>query len=559
VTPPESSKLSDEGLSRRDLVRMAVGAAGIAAIGPAGNILAQSSGGTPEASPAHPRGGSVTIAQAGDPDSLDPQFSSAGVAFTVYSNIFDTLVGFKADFTYEGILAESWEISGDELEYTFHLRRGIAFHDGSAFDANAVKFSFDRITDPAANSPNRGQLSALKQTLVVDPLTVKFVLSEPFAPFLSSLVATWTGAILPPAAVQKTGADFGKNPIGTGPWKFKEWVRGSTITLVRNENYRNFHSYAENKGAPYLGQIVFTNIPESSTQVAALETNEVQIVLSLPPVEVDRIKADPAYQVIIPTSSISIQYIEFAMVKPAGDYGAQWAPPFDDIRVRQAVGYALDVDTIIAKVLFGLAIRNYGPIPTGMFAYRPDIEQYGFHFDQNKAKVLLDQAGWTNAGGDTRTKNGTKLDLLMWTWNLAPNDKIVQVIQNQLAAVGMSVKVQVLEVGTFLSTLVGGPENFDMSAWGAYDPSMLKEWLSANQPISSYRDQSFVELVDKASQVSDLTERTNLYFEAQKKLLSDAAMIPLFSSVSATGVRSAKGFKIAPTAGGVYEDVYLEG
>src|SRR5262249_45590924 len=154
--------------------------------------------------------------------------------------------------------------------------------DGSPFDADAVKFSFDRITDPATNSPNRGQLSALKETVVLDPFTVKFVLSEPFAPFLSILVAAWTGSILPPAAVQKLGADFGKSPIGTGPWKFKEWIGGSTITLVRNEDYRNFHSYAENKGAPFLDQIVISNIPESSTQVAALETDEVQIVLSLP-------------------------------------------------------------------------------------------------------------------------------------------------------------------------------------------------------------------------------------------------------------------------------------
>jgi peptide/nickel transport system substrate-binding protein len=553
------TQVFERSVTRRDLGRYAAATAALATLVPAEGSVAAAQGASSSPAPERPRGGTVTVAQAGEPDSLDPQIALSGISGQVHNNLYDTLIGLNADFRYEGILAESWDVSGDGLEYTFHLRSGIAFHDGSPFNADAVKFTFDRILDPKTKANQAATFSVLKETMVVDPLTVKFVLKEPFSPFLSYLAASYNGgAILPPGAVQKSGSDFGTNPVGTGPWKFNEWVRGSTVTFVRNDNYQNFHSYMENKGAPYLDQLVFSNIPEASTQIAALDSGEVQVVFSLPPVEVDRLKADSSYDVVIPTTSLITQYIEFAMVKPTGDYGAQFKPPFDDLRVRQAVGYALDVDTIIAKVLFGLATRDYGPLPTAMFAYTPKIEQYGFHYDPNKAKALLDQAGWTNAGGGTRTKDGKPLDLVLWTWNLSPNDKIVQVMQNQLDAVGMSVKVEVLEVGTFLSTLVGGPANFDMTASRGFDPNMLNEIVVYNLPLSFYRDRQYVELLDQASRTSDLNERFNLYFEAQKKMVGDAAIIPLFCLLTASGVRGAKGLKIAPTSLGAYEDMYIE-
>src|SRR5262249_40505694 len=154
--------------------------------------------------------------------------------------------------------------------------------------------------------------------------------------------------------------------------------------------YHNYHSYMDNRGAPYLDQLVFTNIPVVDTQLAAIETGEVDVV-NLPPREVKRFQADPAYQVYITPTSTGIAYLEFSRLKPPkGQSGVTFLPPFDDIRLRQAVGYTLDVDTIIASVLEGLAVRNYGPIAPGLFAYNPAIEQYGFHHEPDKAKALLD-------------------------------------------------------------------------------------------------------------------------------------------------------------------------
>src|SRR5262249_37170902 len=158
------------------------------------------------------------------------------------NSVYDPLIGFNMQLTYEGILAESWDISDDGLEYTFHLRPGITFHDGTELDADAVKFSFDRLIDPATNAIAGGWITPLKGTEVIDPLTVKLVLSEPFSPLLGNLCLSYYG-ILSPTAMQKLGEDFAKNPVGTGPWKFKEWISGEKITLERNEQYQNFHSY----------------------------------------------------------------------------------------------------------------------------------------------------------------------------------------------------------------------------------------------------------------------------------------------------------------------------
>src|SRR5262249_108289 len=154
----------------------------------------------------------------------------------------------------------------------------------------------------------------------------------------------------------------------------KEWVSGQTITLARNEHYQNFHSYIQNKGAPYLDELVFRIIPEADTQLSAFETDEVQVV-EVPPKDVQQFKDHPDYQLYIPTRNTGIALIGSAPKKPQGEWGVELKPPFDDLRLRQAVGYGINADEIIEKVLYGLAARNYGPMPNGLFAYNPAIEQ----------------------------------------------------------------------------------------------------------------------------------------------------------------------------------------
>jgi peptide/nickel transport system substrate-binding protein len=550
--------LRDTTLTRRDFGRYAA-AAGLAAMAPTLVSAAATEQAQSSPVPGRPRGGSVTYAQIGDPDSLDPQLAAIYLGFLVNMNIYDTLVGQKMDLTYEGILAESWEISADGLEYTFHLRKGIAFHDGSELNADAVKFTFDRILDPKTNSPSITLVGPLKETVVIDPYTVKLVLGEPFAPLLTNLATEVF--IVPPGAVQRLGADFGKNPVGTGPFKFKEWRTGATVTLVRNESYQNFHSYIQNPGAPYLDGLVFSVIPDAATQVAAFQTGQIQVI-DLPEREVASFKDDPDAQVVVTAGGRGLDYLEFATVKRApDDYGASWRPPFDDLRVRQAAAYAIDADAIVKTVLFGLATRLFGPMPVGLFAYRPDIAQYGYHYDPNKAKALLDEAGWVAGSDGVRAKDGKKLDLLMGGWNEDIRVKCIQVLQNQLEQIGFKISVQLFDPATFIAK-VGGDDQFnlDFTASGAIDPAFLYSIVNgAYSTLQYYRDKELLDLLDQGGKVADLDKRTAIYFEAQKKLLADCAMVPLWAKSTARGVRAeAKGYVPGPQGWGSYQDMYIE-
>lgn len=550
-------QLLDEAISRRDFGKLMAAAVAAAAVAPAGAAAARAA-----AIQESDRGGTIVLARSGDANTLDPHHTILGLALHVLFCIYDTLTVVNPEGQVEGVLAESWDISEDGLEYTFHLRQGINFHDGTPFNADAVKFSFDRALDPATNTPTRSWISAIQETQVVDDHTVKMVLSEPFSPLLGNLATAYLG-VPSPTAVEQFGDDFGVNPVGTGAWKFKEWISGETITLVPNEEYHNVRSFVNNKGVPYLDELVFRTIPEAETQLAAFETGEVNAFLSVPPREVTRLQGDSNYEVVVSESGSATSYVEFTMLEiPEGEFGAQWKPPFDDVLLRQAVAYAIDADEMIENVLYGLAVRNYGPMPTGMFAYKPEIEEFGYHYDPEKANALLDQAGWIHSDSDgVREKDGAKLDVLFWASNSSTNERIATIIQNQLNQVGFNVSIELIESATFLAQLSENVSNLNLLGWGQPEPDMLRGMTNGTWGVGRYRDEQYQTLVSDALKTTDPAERTEIYFEAAKKMLADAAMVPLWTQLTVMAVRSeVKDFAQGPfyPSSGVWEDVYVE-
>ena len=502
-------------------------------------------------------GGRLIWGRSGDSDTLDPHHTTASISWQVFSQIYDTLIGRNMNLEFEPVIAESYEAAEDGLSYTFKLREGINFHDGTPVNADAVKFTFDRVTDPATAAPSASWLEMLDSTEVIDEYTVTLHLKGVFSPLLGNISIAYFG-IISPAAVEKYGDDFGINPVGSGPFKFKEWVQGETITLTRNEDYVNVRSYNDNKGAPYLEEIVYRNIPEEQTQVASFETGEINF-FAMPAQQIERFEGQSDYTLLKPDQSTSISFIEFSIVDNGGTL--EFMAPFDDLKVRQAVAHAVDADTIIDRILQGTAVRNYGLMPTGNWGYTPDIEEFGYHYDTDKANALLDEAGWVK-NGDVREKDGKKLEVVFWTWNATTQERIAQVIQGQLAEVGITAKLETMEVATVLARLAENVSQMDLMGWGWSESDLLFMMTDGEGQLGLYQQYSpeYKDAVVAGRSTSDMDERAAAYLDAMKIALADCAAVPLWSAVSTWGVRSAdlKGVKLGPQGGVTYMDAYQE-
>jgi peptide/nickel transport system substrate-binding protein len=505
------------------------------------------------------KGGKLINGRSNDSDSLDPQRTIASASWYIFSNIFDSLVTQNVALEFEPIIAEKYEISDDGITYTFNIRDGIKFHDGSDVTAADVKYTFDRATTPDAPSQAVSFISALKQTDLPDDKTVVMTLSEPSAPYLANIAVEYFG-IMPQAAVEAAGDDFGTQPVGSGPWKFKEWIQGEQITLEPFADYQNFRSFVENTGAPRADALISKVIPEAQTLLAAFETGEINH-LTLPTQEVKNYDNNPDYHVLIAQGGTGISYIEYAMVKGEGEeYEPQFKPPFDDLKLRQAMAYGVDADEIITGVLAGLSTRNYGIMPTGLFAYDPDIEQFGYHFDADKANSLLDEAGWAMGSDNVRAKDGKTLELAFWAFVDPSYEKAVQVIQNQLGKVGIKLNLSVLDVGTMLAQLPQNQQDANIMGYGWPEPDILKVIAEGTWGFSFYHKKEYIDLINQARTVTDHAQRTQMYFEAQKIALADAVVVPLWTDPAAIiGIRDqVKGYKLGPQGVDVWTDAWVE-
>lgn len=550
--------LVDRGMTRRGFTRF-MGVSGAATAGAAllGNV---SMSGVAKATAQEDRGGVFRPHLLSDPGTLDP---IAVGQLDVFSRIVEPLAMLNLDNEIEGILAESWDISADQTEYTFYLRQGITYHDGTPFNAEAVKYFFDRLMDPETIAPFRSWVGPLTETIVVDEYTAKLVLSEPFSPLLGNIAIGWY-SLPSPASYEAYGEEVGKHTVGTGPFMLDEWIPGESITLLPNPNYKdNPRSWAENKGAPLLDAVEFRIIIDAATAEVAFESGEVDELRNINRRDFRRFEEEEGYETFIQPGGTNVVYIEFAMFElPEGQqYGAIFKPPFDDIRVRQAVGYGVDVDAIMAATTEGLAQRNYGPMPNALWAYKPEIEEFGYHFDAEKAKALLDEAGWIDADGDgVREKDGAPLHVLFYVTEWDDRDTAALVVQNHLNQIGFDVEVQLLEGGAYSAGLSNNENNLNFSSFSVPEPDVLRLITNYDHCLSRYKDEQFQKLVADAQRTIDREERTAIYFEASKRMLADAAMIPFWTPLEFTMVRSAvKNYHCQLTYNhGVYEDVYIE-
>ena len=457
--------------------------------------------------------GVLIVGQIAEPKSLDPAAVTAVNDFRILMNMYDGLVRYKSGtLEVEPALATSWEISEDGTTYTFSLREGVTFHDGAPFNAEAVKFNFDRMLKEDHPFHDTGPFplafffSAVQDVTVIDDMTVQFKLDAPYAPFLSNL-AYPTGLLVSPASVEQYGAEFGRNPSGTGPFVFTEWNSNERVVVEKNADYWD--------GAASLDAVVFRPITDANTRTAEMLAGGIDMLVEVPPVALSQFEGD-----------------RYKLVEQAGPH--VWflilntkEGPFADKRVRQAANYAINKEAIVDNVLEGTAEVAAGPTPPAFaWAYNADLEPYPY--DPEKAKALLAEAG----------VEGAELTFFVTEGGSGMLDPVAMgtAMQADLNAVGFDVKIETYEWNTFLGEVNPGLEGkADMAqmAWMTNDPDTLPYLAlrTAAMPDQGgfnsgyYSNPKVDELLEAARSATDQDERADLYKEMQTLVQEDAPWV----------------------------------
>ncbi|MCK9574279.1 MAG: peptide-binding protein, partial [Candidatus Omnitrophica bacterium] len=378
-------------------------------------------------------GDKIIIGSSAEASNLIPMLSSDSASHEVSGFIFNGLVKYDKDLTLIGDLAQSWDISEDGLVITFHLKKGIKWHDGIEFTADDVLFGYKTIIDDKTPSAYKEDFLQVKKAEVLDNYTFKVTYDKPFAPALAS----WGSlAVLPKHILERediTKTSFSRSPVGTGPFKFKEWIPGQKVMLTANPDYF--------EGRPYLDGAVIRIIPDPTTMFLELKTKGLDWI-GLTPLQYKKQTEDKFFNENYKKfkyPSFTYTYLGFNLKHP-------W---FCEKKVRQAIAYALDKDEIIKGVLLGMGSISTGPFVPNTWPYNPDVKKY--EYNPQKAKELLAEAGWQDSDGDgILDKDGKQFEFTVLT-NMGNTARIktATIIQYRLSKVGIKVNIRQLEWSAF--------------------------------------------------------------------------------------------------------------
>jgi peptide/nickel transport system substrate-binding protein len=476
-------------------------------------------------------GGTLNYGTLGDLGfgSLDMTTTTGTYDLEAGRSMNDSYLWLLPDGSFAPGLAESWEVAEDGLAYTFTLREDVVFHDGTPLNAEAAKFNFDRMTNRETN-PSGLSFSYLgaggagyKDCEVVDESTFRINLERPNAIFLFRMRRKYVSP-QSPTAVQEHGADYFRNPVGCGPFKFVEWSEGDHLTLEAFEEYHGAPPQIfQNDGRPYLDQVVFRIYADLSTKAIALEAGEVDYAARLNEEDMIRFQDSDDIEVLIRNQRG--QATDLAMNTEKF--------PTDDFNVRQAIGWAIDREALVESVFFGLLEPATHFFTTDMWSYDGSLEGV-FGYDPDKAVQLLEDGGWT--GDDVRSKDGQPLHLI---WILSQETLSVgQFVQAELAKVGMEVELQVLAGAGLTEAVLKGQHNISggIGGWVQEDPDVVRNWVHSSlidvrQNPVRVRDPELDALVDSGIAFAGdphSTEREEIYKQIQREILENAYIIPLY-------------------------------
>jgi len=467
---------------------------------------------TPPTGPQY--GGHLRVAYTLEASSLDPHVGVSGGDAYYWQQMFDQLVGSDSSLVPQAYrsLAESWEFP-TPTTMLFHLRKGVKFHDGTEFNADAVKFNIERVLDPVLRATPRGSFLVIDRVEVVDKNTAKFHLKNPWGAGLSML-ADRGGAMNSPTAVQKLGKEYGFKPSGTGPFKLFDYVAASSCTMVKNEEY--WGKDAAGNRLPYPDKLTLLIIPDETVMSAALETGQIDLG-GVPLKDIKKFQANPNITVVSYEGSSIASMLYFNLAKP----------PMDNINLRKAVAYAINPQAINEAVYYGTQIIAKGGFwPPRCWVFDDTVPRPSY--DVAKAKEFLKLGGMPN---------GFKMDVITWG---ATHTQAAEMGKAMLAEVGIDITLKIYDVGTATSKFFAGQESpLFWTSWSRYPEP---DWLAglAYKSDGYYNPGKLTRadvdaLVAKGAASYDIKERQATYRQIQEIVLGEVWTIPTLYGVGYVG------------------------
>lgn len=466
-------------------------------------------------------GNEVVVAVADTFTSMDPHDTNDTLSNSIQKTMLEGLVGFDEEMNVIPVLAKEYEPNEEATEFTFTLHEDVTFHDGTPFNAEAVKVNFERLADESNGLKRTSLFSVIDQIEVIDEYEVKFILKESFGAMINTF-AHPAGMIHSPKALEEYGKEVSKNPVGTGPYKFVEWNPGESLKVEKFEDYRV-------EGQPKVDALTFKPVTENGSRVAMLQTGEADFIYPVPTEQAESIDGKNDIEVVN-EPSIVVRYMSVNNLKE----------PFNDVKVRQALNYAIDKEAFISVVTNGFSDVMDSIIPENLQYYE---KQEPFPYDVEKAKELLAEAGY---------ENGFKTTL--WGGNSSSAMKAMEFIQQQLAKIDVEVEVVPMESGTLSDKIwsVQTPEEAEVEMYYAGWSSSTgdADWGirpllggADNFPpksfnVSYYDNPEVNELITAGLETADDEKRAEVYAKAQEILWDDAAWVNLTADQTIFGKKN---------------------
>ena len=485
----------------------------------------------------------VVVAVQSNFTTTDPYDANDTLSQAVAKSFYQGLYGFDKNLKMIPVLADSHTVSKDGLVYTFKLKSGIKFHDGTDFNAEAVKVSFDRVTNPENKLKRYTLYKNIAKTEALDATTVRVTLKEPFSPFINTL-AHPSGVIISPAALAKFGSKgIAQNPVGTGPFKFVEWKSTDYLKVAKWEGYWK-------KGYPKIDSITWRPVVDNNTRAAMMQTNEAHFAFPMPPEALESLSKKASLEVT-KAPSIIHRYLSMNTQQK----------PFDNPKVREAINYAINKDALVKVAFSGYAVPAEGVLPQGV-EYATKLGPWPYN--PVKAKELLKEAGYPNGFEST-----------LWSaYNYTTAQKVIQFVQQQLAQVGIKVQVRALEAGQRVELVesaqdpatapvrmyyVGWSSSTGEADW-AIRPLLASESLPPKMFNTAYYKNPEVDAdIARALVTTSSTEKARLYADAQQRIWKDAPWAFLVTEqLLSVRARNLTGFHVIPDGSFNFDEAELK-